>query len=73
MELQMVPQYRILITPQEFRVISKALRGIPLTPDERQEAAALQEKMLIVRAATARQYAESVQKDADNVGTEAGK
>ena len=67
MEIQMVPQYRFLITPQEFRLVSKALRGVPLTPEEKQEAAALQEKMLIVRAASARQYLESVQKDADNV------
>ena len=67
MDISLIPQYRFLVTSQEFRVMSKALRGAPLTPEERQEAVTLQEKMLIIRAEQARIFTENVQKDADNV------
>ena len=67
MDLQLAPQYRFLLTPQEFRLVSKALRGVEMMPEEKQEAATLQEKMLTVRAAQAKIFLENVQKDAENV------
>ncbi len=67
MDISLIPQYRFLITPQEFRIMSKALRGTEMTPEEKQEAQMLQEKMLTVRAAQARIFMDNVQKDADNV------
>ena len=66
MEITFAPQYQFTLTSQEFRLISKALRGVALLPEEAQAAAALQVKMVKLRAAQARSFLAAVQKDADN-------
>ena len=48
--------FKLVVTTKEFGLLTRGLRGT-LRDDERQEAAALQEKMMLARANESEKYA----------------
>ncbi len=61
--------YKITLSPAEFRLISKALRGV-LKPDDIETAKALQELLLKERASQLRSYADEMEKHVKNIKDE---
>lgn len=68
MDVRVAISYTMIITPAEFRILSKALRGRwdDLTPGQQNEALALQRQMLEARARTLTDAAASAAKNAAN-------
>ena len=51
--MSLAVQYRITLTPEEFRLVSKALRAPLVTDADKAAALALQKRMLELRASDA--------------------
>ena len=66
MQTEPIMFYRFVMTPDEFRLISKALRGM-LELAEIPLAVVLQEKMMRDRAAQAANFAREAQKAVGNI------
>jgi len=66
MDTQMQVTYHLVIRGDEFRLLSKALRGI-LDEADKAKAIELQEKMLRDKHEWLRQQLESSQKNIDNI------
>ncbi len=65
-DLQIRTTYAVCFSPEEFRLISKALRR-ELTESEVGPAEDLQAKLLTMRAKVADQFAEESEKAVDNI------
>lgn len=66
MDINILVSYKMVITTQEFRLIQKALRGT-LLEEEKAEALALQERMMLVRHKEAAQFAAEAAKSAEQI------
>jgi hypothetical protein len=67
MDFRVSVQFTMQLTPLEFRLVARALRGAEMTADEKVEALALQEKMLLERAKSGRQLNEEWDKARTNI------
>lgn len=70
MKIEMKSQFRLIINADEFRLISKSLRGATLDLDEQAAALALQERMIRQRAEVIRQNHLEAQKHVENIDGE---
>ena len=70
MEMTLAVQYRFTLAPDEFRLVSKGLRGTTMTDEERAQARALQQRMMQVRAQQAEQMLDQFDKAADAADAE---
>jgi hypothetical protein len=61
--------YRLFLSPKEFRLVSKALRGT-LSPDEAEEAKLLQIELQLQRAKHAESHMKETQKAVENIEKE---
>ncbi len=66
MDVAMLVQWRLIVSSAEWRLVSKALRGV-LTDEEKIEALALQEKMMRERAIQAEQLSKEADKAIRNI------
>lgn len=66
MDTQITATYHLVIRGDEFRLLSKALRGI-LSDEDKPKALELQIKMLQDKHAWLKQQMESSQKNIDNI------
>lgn len=70
MQIEMRSQFRLIINADEFRLISKSLRGVGLDLDEQAAALALQKRMIRQRAEVIRQNHLEAQKHVENIDGE---
>lgn len=67
MDMRVTWNFRLDIDKHEFRVLSKALRGVLRTDEERAEALELQKRMLRMKHEILQQALAESQKAVDNV------
>jgi hypothetical protein len=67
MDIRVTWTFRLVLTKQEFRILSKALRGALRTGEEQAEALELQKRMLRTKHDVLRQAFAESQKAVDNI------